>query len=170
MPLTPPRTPLEPIRDTHLSGSNGEHIIAPGTASHANTCGENTPTPDAVSLITVQYDQLPYSQSISPTTPSIHILLDEISLTLEFVQVFSGHLSVAQAECTASLNKGYHVVDIRDIPTAEELQLNCSNISNEHTIQLQNDRKGIVRFTFVWDDQLQRNGGLSEISRDTQVF
>jgi hypothetical protein len=98
MPLTPPRTLTEPIHDIHLSRIDGEHIVAPGTVFLVDTCKENTPTLDAVSLITVQHNQLPYRQSITATTPSLRVQLDRLPLTLEFVQVFSGHLSTAQAE------------------------------------------------------------------------
>jgi hypothetical protein len=160
LPLAPPRTPLEPPHDTQVSRSNGEHIVAPAAVSLANTCGEDIPAPDAMSLVTVRYGELPYCQSITATTPLLYVQLDRLSLTLEFVQVFSGQLSITQAEDATMWNEGYQVVDIRDIPTTTELQLNCSDSSNELTIQLQNDQKGIVCFTFVWREAggLYRDG------------
>jgi len=93
-------------------------------------------------------------------TLSLYVQLDRLSLTLEFVQVFSGQLSIARAEDAAMWSEGYQVVDIRDIPTTTELQLNCSDSSNELTIQLQTDQKGIVCFTFVWREAggLYRDG------------
>ena len=122
-------------------------------------------------MITVRYSELPYCLSVTATTPSLHMQLDRLSLTLEFVQVFSGQLSIARAENAAVWSKGYQVVDIRDIPTATELRLNCSHTSNELIVQLQSDQKGIVCFTFVWDDQFRREDqDLLEICRDKQVF
>jgi hypothetical protein len=160
IPLTPPRIPLEPPHDAHISRSDGEHIVSPAAMALANTCGEDIPAPDAMSLVTVRYCELPYRQSITATTPLLYVQLDRLSLTLEFFKVFSGQLSIARAEDAAMCSKGYQVVDIRDIPTTTELQLNCLDSSNELTIQLQNDQKGIVCFTFVWREAggLYRDG------------
>jgi hypothetical protein len=151
MPLTPPRTPLDLPHDNQVSRSDGEHIVAPAAVSLANTCGEDILALDAISLVTVRYGELPYRQSITATAPLLYVQLDGLSLTLEFVQVFSGQLSIARAEDAAMWSKGHQVVDIGDIPTTTELQLNCSDNSNELTIQLQNDQKGIVCFRFVWE-------------------
>lgn len=143
MPLTPPRTPLEPPHDTQVF----------------RTCGDNILAPDAVSRVTVRYNELPYCQAITTTTPSLHVQLDRLSLTLEFVQVCSGQLSIAQAGDAALWSKRYQIVDIRDIPTTE-WQLSCADNSNELTIQLQNGQKGIVCFRFVW---FQREVGREEV-------
>jgi hypothetical protein len=151
IPLTPPRTPPEPPYDNQVPRSDGEHIVAPAALSLTNTCVEDIPAPDTMSLVTVRDGELPYRQSITATTPLLYVQLDRLSLTLEFVQVFSGELSISRAEDAAMWSKGYQVVDIGDIPTTTELQLNCSDSSNELTIQLQNDQKGIVCFTFVWE-------------------
>jgi len=101
--LTLPRTLLKPAHDTR----------------ETHTCGDDVLIPNAVSLITILYSELPYCQAITATTPSLHVQLDRLSLTLEFVQVFSGHLSIAQAEDTAIWSKRYQIIDIRDIPTTE---------------------------------------------------
>jgi hypothetical protein len=75
-----------------------------------------------------------------------------LSITLDFIKVLSGHLSIAQAEGSAVRKQGLTIVDIKDIPTTTELQLNCSLASKELTFQLQNGEKGILYITFLWDD------------------
>ena len=84
MPLTPPQTPLEPAHDTPFQVFR--------------TDGEDVLVPEMVSLVTVRYRDLPFCQAIAATTPSLHVQMDRLSLTLEFVEVFSGQLSIAQAE------------------------------------------------------------------------
>jgi hypothetical protein len=144
--LTPPRTPLEPAHDNQVS----------------RTCGEDVLVLDAVSLVTVRYSELPYYQAITTTTPSLHVQLDRLSLTLEFVQVFSGQLSIARAEDAAMWSKRYQIIDIRDIPTTE-LQLSCSDNSNELTIQLQHSQKGILCFTFAWFEREVRSEDVKDV-------
>jgi len=56
-------------------------------------------------------------------------------------------------------SKRYQIIDIRDIPTTE-LQLSCSDNSNELTVQLQHGQKGIVCLTFAW---FQREVGSDEV-------
>jgi len=155
MPLTPPRTPLEPPHFTSAS-RDGEHIVTPVAGSLNDDYGEDALALDVVSLGSIRSSELPYCQSIIATTPSLHVQLDRLSLTMEFVQVFSGQLSITQAEDTGVWSEGYQVVDIKDIPTTTELQLNCSDTSNELSIQLQNDRKGLICLTFVWEGYFPR--------------
>jgi hypothetical protein len=109
LPLTPPRTPLL--------------LDYTGSSYSATEC---TPTLDNVSLITIGDKELPYSRLVSLATPSLHLKLDTLSLTLDFLQVLSGCLSIAQVEDSIALSWGYHVVDIENIPTTAELQLDCS--------------------------------------------
>lgn len=85
--------------------------------------------------------------------------LDRLSLTLEFVQVFSGQLSIEEVEGTLR-SKTNHLIDIRDIPTTTELQLRCSDNSGELIVQLQNGQKGVVYFTFAW---FQRDIEMGEV-------
>jgi hypothetical protein len=139
MRLIPPRTPLD--------------------QPHSHACREGVLVPDAVSLVTIRYGELPYSQAITATTPSLHVQLDRLSLTLEFVQVFSGQLSIEEVEGTLR-SKTNHLIDIRDIPTTTELQLRCSDNSGELIVQLQNGQKGVVYFTFAW---FQRDIEMGEV-------
>jgi hypothetical protein len=76
------------------------------------------------------------------------VQLDRLSLTLEFVQVFSGQASIEEVEDAMRSKKNH--LDIRDISTTTELQLRCSDNSSELKIQLRNGQKGIVCFTFAW--------------------
>jgi hypothetical protein len=51
------------------------------------------------------------------TTPSLHLQLGKLSVTLEFVQVLSGRLSILQVEDAVVVRKGHRVVNIEDILT-----------------------------------------------------
>jgi hypothetical protein len=93
------------------------------------------------------------SRTVNPnTTPSLHLEIDKLSITLDFIKVLSGRLSIARAEDSALRTQGLRIVDIKDIPTTTELQLDCSLASKELTFQLQNGQKGIIYIAFVWDD------------------
>jgi hypothetical protein len=148
MPLTPPRTPPEP---PHAGNSDTEPRVSLGEAALAENTTGHISTPNDVSLITIRHKELPYSQLITLTTPSLHLQLDRLSLTLDFLQVFSGHLLIAQVEDAIASCKGYRAVNIEDIPTTTELRLSCSQNSSELTLHLQTARKGIVCISFVWD-------------------
>ncbi|TAQ89111.1 hypothetical protein B7494_g2575 [Chlorociboria aeruginascens] len=151
MTSTLPGIPLELPYDTQISHNGEEYDVSPATASLTGICAEDVPAPDTVSLVSIRDSELPYFQSVTATTPLLHIQLDKLSLTLEFVQIFSGRLSIIQAENSVIWNKGYNV-EIGDIPTSTELRLNCPDTSNQLIVQLQNDGKGIVCFTFTWDN------------------
>jgi hypothetical protein len=132
--LTPPRTPP---RLNHAGSSY--------------SATEYTPTLDNVSLITIRDKELPYNRLVSLATPSLHLKLDTLSLTLDFLQVLSGCLSIAQVEDSIALSQGYHVVDIENIPTTAELQLDCSHNSKELTFQLRIAQRGLVCISFAWE-------------------
>jgi hypothetical protein len=140
MTPSPPEPPHASNSDTE---TRGEAALAENTAGHIST-------PNDVSLITIRHKELPYSQLVISIMPSLHLQLDKLSLTLDFLQVFSGHLLIARAEDAIASCKGYRAVNIEDIPTTTELRLSCSQNSNELTFQLQTTRKGIVCISFVW--------------------
>lgn len=151
MPLTLPRTRPEPPHDTQNSRTCGEHVLVP----------------DVMSLVTVRYNDLRCSQAITATTPSLQGQLDSLSLTLEFFQVFSGRLSIAQVGDAASGSRKYQMIDIRDIP-ATELPLTCLDNSNEFKVQLQHRQKGIVCSTFAWfQRQVRSNKVRDRMGNDT---
>ncbi len=126
LPLTPPRTPSE-----LLNAANGqtETTKPQGTVDLRENSTRNIPTSeaalDAVYLITVRHNELRCSQSITLNTPSLNLQLDKLSLTLDFVQVLSGRVSITQIDGAAMAQKRYPVINIKDIPTTTELQLNC---------------------------------------------
>jgi len=134
LPLTPPRTP------PRLDHAGSSYSVT-----------EYTPTLDNVSLITIGDKELPYNRLVSLATPSLHLKLDTLSLTLDFLQVLSGCLSIAQVEDSIALSLGYHVVDIENILTTAELQLDCSHNSKELTFQLQIAQRGLVCISFAWE-------------------
>jgi hypothetical protein len=115
----------------------------------AENTTDHISTPNDVSLITIRHKELPYSQLITLTTPSLHLQLDKLSLTLDFLLGSPGHLLITQVEDAIVSCKRYRAVNIKDIPTTTELRLSCSQNSSELTFQLQTTRKGIVRISFV---------------------
>ncbi|TVY14781.1 hypothetical protein LARI1_G007475 [Lachnellula arida] len=132
-PFTRQRTPLETAYNTF------------------RTCGEDILVPDAVSLVTVRYNDLPYCRAITARTPLLHVQMDKLSLSLEFAHAFSGQLSIAAAEDDTVETKKYKVINIADIPATAELRLSCSDTSNRLSIQLQDGQQAIVYLTFVWE-------------------
>jgi hypothetical protein len=70
MPLTPPRTPPEP---PHASNSDTETRVSLGEAALTENTTSHISTPNNVSLITIRHKELPYSQLITLTTPSLHL-------------------------------------------------------------------------------------------------
>ena len=131
--LTPPRTPSQ---SDHTDSSNSSTGYA---------------LPPEVPLITIRDDELPYSRLVSLTTPSLHLELDTLSLTLDFLRVHSGRLSIAQVEASIALSRGYHLIDVESIPTTTELQVDCSHESKELKLQLRTGRQGLVCISFTWD-------------------
>jgi hypothetical protein len=125
---------------------------ATSTSRLACTSAEIFSPSDAVSVITIRSSNLPYHRLITLTTPSLHLEIDKLSITLDFIKVLSGRLYIARTEGSALRRHGLRIVDIKDIPTATELQLDCSLASNELIFQLQNGQKGIIHIEFVWDD------------------
>jgi hypothetical protein len=113
MPLTPPRTPPEPA---HAGNSDAETRVALDEAALAENGTGSISTPNEVSLITIRHKQLPYSQLITLTTPSLHLQLDKLSLTLDFLRVSSGHLLIAQVEDAIVSCKGIVLLTLKIFP------------------------------------------------------
>ena len=121
MSLIPPGAPPEP---PHTGNGYTETRVGLGEAALAENTTGPISTPNDVSLITIRHQELPYSQLITLTTPSLYLQLDKLFLTLDFLQVFSGHLLIAQIEDTIVSCKGYRAVNIEDIPMTTELGSN----------------------------------------------
>jgi hypothetical protein len=93
---------------------------------------------------------LPFCQHISLITPWLELKIDELSFIFKFLKVSSGYVSIMQASNAVVRNSHQQLVDIADIPTTSEMQLNCLESSNELTIQLQMNRKVVIYIVFVW--------------------
>ncbi|RDL35987.1 Uncharacterized protein BP5553_06599 [Venustampulla echinocandica] len=134
MPLTPPTTPPRLDRDSRTPSETKTSLTAPDP--RADTGGPPSPGP----LLTIDEIELPYCKSIDLTTPSVFLRLENLSLTLDFLQVFSGQLSITCGEEIAASRKGDRIINIQDIPTTSELQMTCTEASNELTFWLRNSR------------------------------
>jgi hypothetical protein len=110
-----------------------------------------SPASDVVSLVSVKKRNLPYSQIITLATPSFYVQIDKFFVTLEFAEVLSGRLFITKrGEWEPS--KTVRVVDINDIPTTSELEVHCSQESNEVQVLLQSQGTELFSIRFVWDD------------------
>ncbi|CZR69893.1 uncharacterized protein PAC_19793 [Phialocephala subalpina] len=147
-PLILPKTPLKPC---DAADSDAETIIGPSAAKLWRSGVEDTSASDTVSLINIGHNKLPHCQSITLTTPSLHLQLDNLFLTVDFVHVLSGHLLITRAGDPAVESKDYSTVDIEDIPTSTELSLKCSHGSNELAIQFRSSHNVIICVMLVWD-------------------
>lgn len=98
----------------------------------------SVPTLPTVSVISLVYSDLPYIRSISLTTPSLYLQIDNLSITFILVTVLSGSLSIIRAEDIAIKARDYESVNIPDIPTNAEMEFHCLDGSNKLTIQLKN--------------------------------
>jgi hypothetical protein len=146
LPLMPPK--IYPV----LSHSAGISNTDPENTIASNNFTENTTSVDAVSVVTVRQSNLPYTRLITLATPSLYVRLDTLSVTLEFIQVLSGRLSITQTEERDEWSKELRVFDVEDIPRTTELQVHCSNNLNELRIWFQRGKKGIINIAFVWGD------------------
>ena len=146
LPITPPRTPLEPCA---TAGNDSKTTTFSRAIESAKE--EKVGATENVSLITIGSSELPYSQTVILTTPTLHLQLNELSLSLDFVKVVSGHLSISHVGDASTRSKALQVIDIEDIPTTKELELDCVQSSNELTVYLQSARKEIICVEFVWN-------------------
>ena len=96
MPLTPPRTPLELLHGDRNTDSDTGPIIAPSGAKIADIL--NMSVSSLATMINIGHNDLLCSQSVTLVTPSLYVQLDGLFITLEFIQVASGRLSITQAE------------------------------------------------------------------------
>jgi hypothetical protein len=151
-PPTPPQTPPAPPRSVQITDISQVLMKATSASRLACNSAENFSPSHAVSVVTIRSSKLPYHQLITLTAPSLHLEIDKLSITLDFIKVLSGRLSIARAEGSTLRRQGLRIVDVKDIPTATELRLDCSLVSNELTFQLQNGQKGIIQIAFLWDD------------------
>jgi hypothetical protein len=151
-PPTPSQTAQEPPRSVQII--NSSQVLMKGTSASrllTYNSAENLSPSDAVSVVTIRSSKLPYHQLITLITPSLHLEIYKLSVTFDFIQVLSGRLSITRAEDATARRQGLRIVDIEDIPTATELQLDCSLASKELAFQLRNGRKGMIYIAFVWD-------------------
>jgi hypothetical protein len=152
LPSTQPRVPPEPPKPPHVTGTADVHpetFTALDTVKLANNKRENKSSLDLMSLVTLRQKHLPYSQILTLATPSLYVRIDKLFVILEFAEALSGRLFITKkGEWEPS--KTVRIVDINDIPTTSELEVHCSQESNEVQILLQNQKAEIFHIKFVW--------------------
>ena len=100
----------------------------------------------------IEDKELPYCRFISLTSLSLHLELGTLSLTFDFLQVLSGCLSIVQLRDDIALSGGYRTIEMENISTTAELNLDCSHGSNELAFQLRIAQRGLVYISFVWEE------------------
>lgn len=143
--------PFVSLHTAGIGNINLENIMARSTAQHPNDSIQDPSPPEPVSLVTITQSKLPYTQSITLATPSLYVCLDTLSITIEFVRVLSGRLTIVQTE-GVERSKELRIVDIKDIPTTSELQVHCLQDSREVGIQLRDREKGVILVAFVLEE------------------
>ena len=81
--------------------------------------------------LTIKESELPYSRSIDLSTPSLRLKLDTLSVTLDFLHVSSGRLSIICGDID-TIGKGNRIVNVNEIPTTTGLKLSAK-LSDELT-------------------------------------
>lgn len=112
---------------------------------------EAEPVVNSVSLVTIGASNLPYRHLVTAASQSLYIRLDDLSLTVDFDTVVSGHLLITRAETAIMENRECRVLKVEDIPTSKELQLDRPRNSNELNVLFGSSLKGIVCVAFFWD-------------------
>jgi hypothetical protein len=143
-----------PLELSYSVGRDTETAIAPRSLNPGVNKVKEKPAVDTVSIISIGYSKIPYSQPITATTLSLRLQLDELCLTVDFVERVSGQLLVTLAGGAVDDNNGCSIAEIEEIPTDTELQLDCPRGSNELTIRFQKAQKGIICVTFIWGRDL----------------
>jgi hypothetical protein len=101
------------------------------------------------SEITIGSADLPYHQPISAGTPSLRISLNSISVTFGFVNVAGGSLSISNVE-SSTFTHGGQIIDAGDIPTKDEMRLNCEKETSEVEFYMKTGDCNPVYIKFVW--------------------
>ncbi|KAG9227964.1 hypothetical protein BJ875DRAFT_530805 [Amylocarpus encephaloides] len=145
LPVTPPTSPPEGSASSALETTGASEAMELEDNAGSMAIRGN------VSLVSVGNNELPYSQSITISTPSLHLQLSKLSLTLEFVQVTIGHLSITRVkDDSKTRDKNRCSVDVANIPTTTTLRLDCPPHSNELSFQLQGSPAERLRIVFIW--------------------
>ena len=166
-PLTPkespkvdvlyPDLPLTPPSESLISGLiSQDEIRAKSNIVKADTSEIRKPDSPSSLVVTskvfVGLEDLPYSQRIVLTTPSLHLQLDELFISLEFVQVASGSLSIVK-DISNLCGKTDHLIDAKDIPTSAEMRFECSKGSSTLLLRLAASPSRSISLSFVWDEK-----------------
>jgi hypothetical protein len=137
--------------DASSNHSHAENMTGFDTAYKPEDCRtEKPPSLNHVSSITVRQKHLPYNKLIMPATPSLSIRVGKFFATLEFAEALSGHLYITTKR-EWEPNKSVRIVDISDIPTKSEMEVNCFRESNEVQVLLQSQGAEIIYIRFVWE-------------------
>ena len=81
------------------------------------------------------------------TTSSLHLKLEGLFLSFEFVDVFSGQLLVEETILYDPIHNGNPIFDVKDISTTEELQGPRQNNTNTLVFQLRRALNSLICIT-----------------------
>lgn len=155
LPLTPPITPTIPILGKTITYTDDDGMTTPRANSPTSENREASRTPE-LPCMCIRRSELPYRKTISGAGPLLRLQMDKVSFTFQFIRGFSGHISIDIVKNHSKKDQEQEVIDIREIPIAREMRVNCSHSSDELAIELQKDNKALVYFTFVWDENVNK--------------
>ena len=128
-----PLTPSLPSPSTRLLKKSSPIQLSP-----SNPASRPLSSQKPISLISLNHNDLPYTQPFTPNTPSLHLQLDTLSLTLDFIHVQSGILTIMIPKEDNAISK---VMDVGDIPTNRELRLGRENEEEPIEFCLKNGKR-----------------------------
>jgi len=149
-PLTPPESPSE----SHLPNVSVEaspRVPAPPNLDKHDAEESSASIFSVVSALTISHKELPYRMPITLDSPSINLSLDEIFISFDFEDVRSGQIVIEEVAKESVFEKAWEKLDVENIPTDSELQLDCPLHLSRLSFQLKCASRGYVCITFVWD-------------------
>jgi len=104
------------------------------------------------SLMIQDINDLPYHGAITLFTPALFLEIGKASYTFEFLRVKAGRIEIVSVESKAvPENQSGSVIDVKDIPVEQDMQINCSNYESSLRLLLRSPGDDIICVAIQWD-------------------
>jgi hypothetical protein len=168
LPLTPPESPEKacvpddetrrdrtPDHTQAKAETEDPRVIIDQSASperpSIHLSAPSSPSSNLTSSVILQPNELPYDKLITLTKPTLHLQVEQLTLTIDFIHVSAGRLQIEQLHDESTCQSpGSQAIDINTIPTSKELQLRPPPSSDELVLRLKKGESGIVNLRFTW--------------------